>query len=45
MDSSVCPGSQWIYQASPNGTMSISLSPVPAWLSEYKGMPLTYRTE
>ena len=45
MDSSVCPGSKWIYQVSPNGTMSISLSPIPAWLSEYKGLPLTYRKD
>lgn len=45
MDSSVCPGSKWIYQASPDGKMSISLSPVPAWLSEYKRLPLTYQIE
>ena len=36
LDSSICPNTKWIYQVSPDGTMSISLHPIPTWATKYK---------
>ena len=45
MESSICPGFQWLYQVD-DGTMSISLSQQPEWLLERikdnDRLPLTY---
>jgi len=40
--SSVCPNNQWVYQVSPDNSISISLNPMPKWTSDVKGLPLTY---
>ncbi|MEQ8975778.1 MAG: hypothetical protein RIE73_36025 [Coleofasciculus sp. C1-SOL-03] len=49
MESEICPGLEWVYQVSPDGTMSISLSEQPEWLTErienQNALPLTYSTE
>ncbi|NER29203.1 MAG: hypothetical protein F6J89_16620 [Symploca sp. SIO1C4] len=45
LESSICPGEKWIYQVSPDNTMSISFSAQPEWLQERienGGRPLTY---
>ncbi|NEO98772.1 MAG: hypothetical protein F6K58_08855 [Symploca sp. SIO2E9] len=34
LESSICPGEKWIYQVSPDNTMSISFSAQPQWLQE-----------
>ena len=45
MESEICPGVEWVYQVSPDGTMSISLSEQPEWLTERREkLPLTYST-
>jgi len=49
MESEICPGVEWVYQVSPDGTtMSIYLSEQPEWLTERIGnnpaLPLTYST-
>ncbi|MEQ9487067.1 hypothetical protein [Coleofasciculus sp. F4-SAH-05] len=48
MESEICPGFEWVYQVSPDGTMSISLSEQPEWLTERiennSALPLTYST-
>ncbi|EDX73405.1 hypothetical protein MC7420_1201 [Coleofasciculus chthonoplastes PCC 7420] len=48
MESKICPGVEWVYQVSPDGTMSISLSEQPEWLTErienQNALPLTYST-
>jgi len=48
MESEICPGVEWVYQVSPDGTMSISLSEQPEWLTERiennSPLPLTYST-
>ncbi|MEQ8753900.1 MAG: hypothetical protein RID09_10345 [Coleofasciculus sp. G1-WW12-02] len=49
MESEICPGVEWVYQVSPDGTMSISLSEQPEWLTErienQNALPLTYSTQ
>jgi hypothetical protein len=49
MKSEICPGVEWVYQVSPDGTMSISLSEQPEWLTErienQNALPLTYSTQ
>ncbi len=41
--STVCPNNQWVYQVSPdNNSISISLNPIPKWISDVKVLPLTY---
>jgi len=46
MESLICPGLKWVYQVSPDGKMSISLSEQPEWLLERvkdnRNLPLTY---
>ena len=48
MESKICPGVEWVYQVSPDGKMSISLSEQPEWLTEriedQDALPLTYST-
>ena len=48
MESEICPGVEWVYQVSPDGTMSIYLSEQPEWLTERiednSALPLTYST-
>lgn len=48
MESEICPGVEWVYQVSSDGTMSISLSEQPEWLTErienQNALPLTYST-
>ncbi|MEQ8537936.1 MAG: hypothetical protein RIB93_10860 [Coleofasciculus sp. D1-CHI-01] len=48
MESEICPGVEWVYQVSPEGTMSISLSEQSEWLTErienQNALPLTYST-
>jgi hypothetical protein len=41
--SKVCPSLRWKYQASSDGTMSISLQNPPKWLIQKGGLPLTYQ--
>jgi hypothetical protein len=42
LESSICAGYKWIYKVSPDGTMSISLSQIPAWFNHTTEVPLTY---
>jgi hypothetical protein len=45
IESEICPSVEWVYQVSPDGTMSISLSEQPEWLTERREkLPLTYST-
>ena len=46
LESSVCPGVNWVYQVKPDGSMSISLEQKSQWLvekeKEPKALPLNY---